>query len=106
VDGSKQGKAKKEEPKRRRSPKSKSEARNEDEEGLSGGRRSRESGINYAKFILEADVAPSDAYDSDQDPCFVPRMYHDPDLDYDEYSDGEISEGEASRLFSATKLCY
>ncbi len=39
-------------------------------------------------------------YDSDIDPSFVPPSSHDPELDYDEYSDGEVPEDEEKMLLS------
>lgn len=39
-----------------------------------------------------------DNYDSDFDPPFIPPAIPDPDLDYDEYSDGEIPEGKLIRF--------
>ena len=40
--------------------------------------------------MLKEDIAPFDQYDSDEDPSYIPPPIFDPDLDYDEYSDGEI----------------
>jgi hypothetical protein len=44
------------------------------------------------------DIADADSYDSDVDPSFIPPSMPDPDLDYDEYSDGEIPEDETKEL--------
>ena len=46
------------------------------------------------KKLLTAEIPEEDDYDSDIDPPFIPPAIPDPDLDYDEYSDGEIPEGE------------
>ena len=56
-----------------------------------------------AEGEAEAAAAESDSeaeYDSDVDPSFVPPASHDPDLDYDEYSDGEVPEEEEKLLLS------
>ena len=46
-------------------------------------------------MLLTAEIPEEDDnYDSDFDPPFIPPAIPDPDLDYDEYSDGEITEGE------------
>ena len=45
-------------------------------------------------MLLTAEIPEEDDnYDSDFDPPFIPPAIPDPDLDYDEYSDGEIPEG-------------
>ena len=48
------------------------------------------------KELLTAEIPEEedDNYDSDIDPPFIPPAIPDPDFDYDEYSDGEIPEGE------------
>ena len=48
-------------------------------------------------MLLTAEIPEEDDnYDSDFDPPFIPPAIPDPDLDYDEYSDGEIPEGKLS----------
>ena len=50
--------------------------------------------VAYKELLLTADIPEEDDnYDSDFDPPFIPPAIPDPDLDYDEYSDGEIPEG-------------
>ena len=50
--------------------------------------------VSYKEVLLTAEIPEEDDnYDSDFDPPFIPPAIPDPDLDYDEYSDGEIPEG-------------
>ena len=43
-------------------------------------------------------VESENEYDSDVDPSFVPNSAFDLELDYDEYSDGEVPEEELKEL--------
>ena len=43
----------------------------------------------------------SSDYDSDRDPSYIPSHARDVDLDYDEYSDGEVPEQEIEELNKA-----
>ena len=48
---------------------------------------------------MEDDVAETDGYDSDLDPEFYLNPIHaETDVDYDEYSDGDISKDEVDAL--------
>jgi len=56
-------------------------------------------GVAYKELLLTAEIPEEDDnYDSDFDPPFIPPAIPDPDLDYDEYSDGEIPEDEIKEL--------
>ncbi len=57
---------------------------------------SKEGEEESAKAVESSDSESE--YDSDVDPGFVPPTSHDPDLDYDEYSDGEVPEEEQKSL--------
>merc|ERR1712186_65202 len=55
--------------------------------------------VAYKELLLTAEIPEEDDnYDSDFDPPFIPPAIPDPDLDYDEYSDGEIPEDEVKEL--------
>ena len=55
--------------------------------------------VAYKELLLTAEIPEEDDnYDSDFDPPFIPPAIPDPDLDYDEYSDGEIPEGKLIRF--------
>ena len=43
--------------------------------------------------MLKEAIPPFEEYDSDEDPPYIPPPIFDPELDYDEYSDGEIQVG-------------
>ena len=52
-------------------------------------------------MLLTAEIPEEDDnYGSVFDPPFIPPAIPDPDLDYDEYSDGEIPEGKLEALAS------
>ena len=54
--------------------------------------------MTYHKFVLSEPVLAEGDYDSDVDPSFVPNSAFDIELDYDEYSDGEVPEEEVKEL--------
>jgi len=73
-------------------------------EASSGGRRrsvSRSSMNSKAllQFLLNDDLAEDDC-DSDVDPPFIPPPIYEVDLDFDEYSDGDIEAEEKEALLS------
>jgi len=53
--------------------------------------------VPYYEFLLKSDVVDQEEYDSDVDPPYMPLPF-DLELDYDEYSDGEIPEEEEQGL--------
>ena len=53
---------------------------------------------SYLDFLLTEELPEEDIYDSDEDPSFLPSAHFDPDLDYDEYSDGEVPDEEHKLL--------
>lgn len=57
----------------------------------------------YVHFLLSSDIEPDAAYDSDQDPAFEAVCHCTFDLDFDEYSDGEIEDEERSLLLEASE---
>merc|ERR1712117_263562 len=61
--------------------------------------KERKRRVSYKEVLLTAEIPEEDDnYDSDFDPPFIPPAIPDPDLDYDEYSDGEIPEDEVKQL--------
>ena len=59
---------------------------------------------SYGRFLLHNDVENADDYDSDRDPSFIPSTSHDIDLDFDEYSDGEVPDEEVQELKKVRKM--
>lgn len=60
--------------------------------------------LRLKAFLLEEEVVPFESYNSDEDPPYIPPPIFDPDLDYDEYSDGEIQEDEVKELMEDVKV--
>ncbi len=56
------------------------------------------SSSSYLEFLLKEECGDTDVYDSDEDPSFICSLSFDPELDYDEYSNGEVSDDELDTL--------
>merc|ERR1712045_16792 len=103
-DGLKKGKKKKLRD-RRTSTKSGASSANDEADGAKISKKAKDPAkerkrrVSYKEVLLTAEIPEEDDnYDSDFDPPFIPPAIPDPDLDYDEYSDGEIPEDEIKEL--------
>jgi len=103
-DGLKKGKKKKLRD-RRTSTKSGASSANDEADGAKISKKAKDPAkerkrrVSYKEVLLTAEIPEEDDnYDSDFDPPFIPPAIPDPDLDYDEYSDGEIPEDEVKEL--------